>query len=417
MIPWVLGETREHDYALCNKRDPQTFKMRCEACAVRDKIDGVVFHESAHITSDSFAPVDPEKITEMVKELMPFIDADSLKLPRDYKGRPLTVQASAAFIEPVYLPQVTNAVEDIYVNRRLYKHRPGTEKSNLVRTIEVFNEGFTTGDGTLVKWSEQPEGMQAIMAVYLLGCRLPHLIEQLADEVQVVRDDQVLIGEMEAVPDSGTPYDRAEIAFRVLARLRELRVSASRLPSGHRKRSQIRLRRHRAKRTTMSKSRHQVVVAPKDRALPTKTRMLESKATQAKSPRIRKNPRMTTPSRRAVQKPVAKRSMKTRMRKLSPKKVAKARNPKRMTTPTLPMDRAAKSPIRTKTRPTRIKSRVVARKGTTTTLKGATTTIRTCRREAATRTTPTKPATKATSRKARRRRSWTRRRPKRSQRR
>ena len=113
-------------------------------------------------------------------------------------------------------------MEDIYVNRRLYKHRPGTEKSNLVRTIKVFNEGFTTGDGTLIKWSEQPEAMQAIMGVYLLGCRLPHLIENLSDEVQVVRNDQVLIGEMEAVPDSGTPYDRAEIAFRVLARLREL---------------------------------------------------------------------------------------------------------------------------------------------------------------------------------------------------
>ena len=222
MIPWVLGETREHDYALCNKRDPSTFEMRCDACRVRDYIDGIVFHESAHITSDSFAPVTPEKITEQVKELMPFIDSTALQLPQEFKGRPLTVQASAAFIEPVYLPQITNAVEDIYVNRRLYKHRPGTEKSNLVRTIKVFNEGFTTGDGTLIKWSEQPEAMQAIMAVYLLGCRLPHLIEKLSDEVQVVRNDEVLIGEMEAVPDSGTPYDRAEIAFRVLARLREL---------------------------------------------------------------------------------------------------------------------------------------------------------------------------------------------------
>ena len=222
MVPWVLGETREHDYALCNKRDPQTFEMRCEACRVRDAIDGVVFHESAHITSDSFESVDPEKIRELVRETMPFIDADDLKLPAWYKNRPLTVQAAAAFIEPVYLPQITNSVEDIYVNRRLYKHRPGTEKSNLVRTVKVFNEGFTTGDGEHVKWSEQPEGMQAIMATYLLGCRLPHLIDHLIDEVQIVRHDPVIQTEMEDVPSSGTAYDRAEVAFRVLARLREL---------------------------------------------------------------------------------------------------------------------------------------------------------------------------------------------------
>ena len=33
MIPWVLGETREHDYALCNKRDPSTFEMKCDTCS------------------------------------------------------------------------------------------------------------------------------------------------------------------------------------------------------------------------------------------------------------------------------------------------------------------------------------------------------------------------------------------------
>lgn len=222
MVPWVLGETREHDYALCNKRDPLTFVMRCDACRVRDAIDGVVFHESAHITSDSFEPVEPEKMQELVKETMPFIDADALKLPREYKGRPLTVMGATTFIEPVYLPQIYNAVEDIYVNRRLYKHRPGTEKSNLVRTIAVFNEGFHQADGTLIKWSEQPEGMQAIMAVYLLGCRLPDLIDKLCDEAQIVRHDPVLQVEMENVPSSGSAYDRAEVAFRVLARLREL---------------------------------------------------------------------------------------------------------------------------------------------------------------------------------------------------
>ena len=222
MVPWVLGETREHDHLVCNKRDEHTLHMLCPACDVKDQIASSVFHESAHITSESFVPVDMEKVRPMVSAILPFLDIDPDALPAHHKG--LAVQAMQVMtkIESVYLPQIFNVVEDIYVNRRLYEHRAGVETSMKRLTLDVFTGGFTQGHGNAVKWDERPVSAQAAMVAYLLGTRLPHLVDHLSDEVQVVRDDQAIIELMEDIPGDCEVEVRIETAFRVFARLREL---------------------------------------------------------------------------------------------------------------------------------------------------------------------------------------------------
>lgn len=223
MVPWVLGETREHDRLLCGKRDPVSFQMLCPACQARDGIDSTVFHESAHITSESFEEVDPNKYRELVRVNCPFIDADSLDLPFWYKGRRVFVQVLAHFTEPVFLPFIQNVVEDIYVNRRLFKIREGIEPSMKARTVRTFERGFYQADGTHIKWGEQPLDMQAIMGVYNLGNRLPYLNRFLDPRVDAqVTPDKILIDLMESIPAKGDAYIRAEIGLQVLARLREL---------------------------------------------------------------------------------------------------------------------------------------------------------------------------------------------------
>jgi len=222
MVPWELGETREHDRSLCNKRDATTFKMLCHACEARDRIDSTVFHEAAHIVSGSFEEVDPTRIRNLVRQFCPFIDATSLKLPWHYQGRRTTAQMMASFIEPTYLPTLQNAVEDVYVNRRLFKARAGTEAGRLAMLIEVFTRGFHQADGTLIKWGEQPINGQAIMACYILGHHLPDLIDHLDPRVDVIKHDQAIIDLMEAIPGEGDAYIRVEIGLQLLARLREL---------------------------------------------------------------------------------------------------------------------------------------------------------------------------------------------------
>ena len=197
--------------------------MLCSACAARDEIDCTVFHESAHITSDSFEEVEPERIRDLVKKWFPYVDADKLDLPSWYKGRRVFVQVLTNFIEPVCLPTVQNVVEDIYVNRRLFKHRPGCEPSIQCHQVKVFNKGFHQADGTHVTWGEQPLDAQVIMGVLNIGARLPHLNQNLDPKIdELITSDEVLNELMEAIPGTGDAYVRAEIGLRTLARLREL---------------------------------------------------------------------------------------------------------------------------------------------------------------------------------------------------
>ena len=223
MVPWVLGETREHDRLLCGKRDPLSFWMECPACAQRDSIDSTVFHESAHITSESFEEVEPERIRDLVRANCPFIDADALDLPAWYRGRRIFVQVAAGFIEPVYLPTITNVVEDIYVNRRLFEVRPGVEPSMKAHAVQVFERGFHQADGTHCSWADQPLDSQAIMGVYNLGGRLPHLNSNLDAKIdELVTPDKILGDLMESIPHKCDAYLRMDISLKVLARLREL---------------------------------------------------------------------------------------------------------------------------------------------------------------------------------------------------
>ena len=222
MVPWVLGEAREHDRDLCNKRDPVSFEMLCPACDARDSIDGVVFHESAHITSDSFAEVDVNKVYELVREDLPWVDASSVNIPWHYKGKRASFGPVLQSIEPIYLPTTFNVVEDTYVNRRLYAHRPGVEKAMQRRMVQTFERGFHQANGEHIEWKKQPIDAQAAMVAYLLGARLPHLIVNLDEKVQPLANDPVLQAERENIPLDGTVEDRFKVTFRVLTRLREL---------------------------------------------------------------------------------------------------------------------------------------------------------------------------------------------------
>ena len=223
MVPWVLGETREHDHLVCNKRDEHTLHMLCPACDTKDQIASSVFHESAHITSESFVAVDMEKVRPLVRDILsPYLDVDPDALPAHHKGIAVQAMQVMGLIEKVYLPQIFNIVEDTYVNRRLYEHRAGVEKSMQRLTLDVFTGGFTQGHGNEVKWAERPASAQAAMVAYLMGARLPHLVDHLIEEVHVVRDDKIITDLMESIPGDCPVEARIETAFRVFARFREL---------------------------------------------------------------------------------------------------------------------------------------------------------------------------------------------------
>lgn len=224
-VPLALGdETLEHDKALCGQRDSATLVMLCPFCAVEDAIDGLVLHESAHITEQSFAKCDSDIVLKTMKKL--FKDQwDSLTPDQqdriENKVRYTYKAMEAAGAIDTWLPFATNIVEDIYVNRRLFEYRLGAEVPLMVESRAIFEKGIEDVKGEVTHWKDNDPSAQALISAYLVGHGLPDLASHLdpASDLTGNPDVQALVG---SIPASCVVEDRLEIAMKLINCLREL---------------------------------------------------------------------------------------------------------------------------------------------------------------------------------------------------
>ena len=225
-IPLALGdETLEHDKSFCGKRDPATLEMLCPWCQLEDRTDGVVFHESAHITEQSFEKVSGADVLKSVRALfgkhLDSLDPERVKR-MERALRQATDSMEAANIIDAWLPFTLNLVEDVYVNRRLFKHRAGTELPLKLFSRDIFTQGILdASNGSTSFWSEKEDSAQALISVYLLGQGIPELADNLVQEHNLV-DDKRAIELMEEIPSDCKPIVRIEIALKLLDYVRTL---------------------------------------------------------------------------------------------------------------------------------------------------------------------------------------------------
>jgi hypothetical protein len=224
VIPWELGETQEHDRSLCGKRD-QNMDMECPACRTLDHARSDAYHESAHLTEKTFEQIAPFQVWQAItEEFGPELDAMS-KQERDQLrwkviNSPTTLQGFCT-IDP-WFQMTWNAIEDIYVNRRLFKARPGTVAPMLASTRRLLMEGFKRMDGSQASWADSDENFQAIMAAYLMGAEMTDDdMRKRFEKVDALFDDVAIRDLMDSIPGECGFEVRARTAFKLLAELRK----------------------------------------------------------------------------------------------------------------------------------------------------------------------------------------------------
>lgn len=223
-IPLALGdETLEHDKSLCGQRDAVTLKMLCPMCAVEDATDGLVFHESAHITERSFDKMTRGKLVKLIDDVfgqeLSKLSADMQRKLRDRIRSCSGDVMEAAHILDTWLPFALNCVEDVYVNRRLFQYREGTEVPLRVQTREIFENGMELASGEVKNWKDNDPTAQAIMSAYLIG----HDLAELGVHLNVdLTDDPTLIDLMGSIPSNCEVGDRLHLAMELVVYLRTL---------------------------------------------------------------------------------------------------------------------------------------------------------------------------------------------------
>ena len=226
-VPLKLGDDTEHTYHLCGKRDAVTLAMLCPKCAVLDEVMSMVGHESAHIVEESFTPIsDSVKIEMYEKLLMPRILA--VAPDKEANARKALMSEArlggmgVAKMLDLFLPLMTNVVEDVFVNERLYQERPGFVLPIMRSSRMHLTEGhLDLESGKHASWLEADAEARAIMVAYAFGIRQDWIARELGEDVLPIADDERIVKLMRRIGEALTPSDRLRVAVEVLELIRE----------------------------------------------------------------------------------------------------------------------------------------------------------------------------------------------------
>lgn len=227
--PLALGESVRHDRALCDKRNADK-QLLCPACARREQVLAVIYHEIAHIAFDSFAETTEADRLELTKKTLdetkgPFADAIRRRIETaPYYERSSYI--SLANLVSKFLPTLVNALEDARVNREMFKARPGTKVMFEAMANRTFAEGveqvdLTTGETVVKHWRDYPLNKQAVVGVFCKASGYDYSDWFRPSVVEALDDPELgrLVRRLDTVRTTRGVYN---LAFPVLARLREL---------------------------------------------------------------------------------------------------------------------------------------------------------------------------------------------------
>jgi hypothetical protein len=223
--PIELGDDLTHVRTLCDKRDPETMKQLCYGCDVREDLLIKIYHEIAHNAYGTFEQVASNrelklKVYEEINKLEPKYADQIQKTLWNNKTPATSYMDLAARVNP-FLPVIVNALEDLRVDEAMFKARRGTRIMFYAMTRSTFVNGTTTLDGSIQMWKDMPLNSQAIVGIFVLGCKYafdgwfdPKVEAALKDE-----KIQSLVSDADELKSALETFERA---FPILERLREL---------------------------------------------------------------------------------------------------------------------------------------------------------------------------------------------------
>lgn len=221
-VPLELGGDTEHNKALCGERD-EDGAMLCPACYVKDDVVATVAHEVAHVVEGSFTSIDAkvmEKIFDtLLKPRIEAVDASKVDSCKVQVMRSKTAMEVANHCD-AWLPMVVNALEDVFVNERMYEARPGFRTSIISTTVRVIEKGFIQLDGSRSEWKDAPKSARAIMVAYAMAAGIDRVIPYLGDDLEEIVHDAELRRTVGEIHGHTTAQERLELSLRTLEILR-----------------------------------------------------------------------------------------------------------------------------------------------------------------------------------------------------
>lgn len=228
--PIELGDRSPHQRALCDKRDPETDKMLCPACKVREKVLVTIYHEIDHNVYESFESVsEPAKVRAIewaIREARGK-HADQIKARID--NAPSWKKddyLNLASLINEFLPTIVGVLEDARVDTAMFREKPGTKRMFDADNREIFEKGFegrdpNTGALRTFQWRDAPLNNQVIIGLYCKIAGLEYETWFAQRVVDALNDTDLtkLTDSMENVRSAGAVYN---LSFKVLQRLREL---------------------------------------------------------------------------------------------------------------------------------------------------------------------------------------------------
>jgi hypothetical protein len=223
--PIEMGDLTPHQRAKCDKRDPESLQLFCDACRIRESVLASIYHEIGHNVSGSFAkPTMKAKNEALSRAIAERPGKYSERIKKEWDAIPDwkkdNYMALASVISP-FLPVLVNCLEDARVDSEMFRARKGTKVMFDAMYKNIFVNGIERNDGTIFRWSETPLNSQVVIGVFVLACHYnfegwfhPLVAEALKDEELVS-----LVSRVDTAKSVEATYS---LAFPILARLREL---------------------------------------------------------------------------------------------------------------------------------------------------------------------------------------------------
>lgn len=226
--PMALGDKTPHARLSCNKRDNKG-QLICAACAKREDVLVIIYHEIAHNVFGSFQEVsDKDKLELMKKAIESTGGAWAKQIRARIEKAPDWTKSSyigMCGLINEYLPLILNALEDARVNREMFKARKGLRPMFDAQVQRVFTAGVeqldNLGKVVTILWRDYPLNTQVIVGLFaktsgydFKGWFQPSVERALEDE-ELTR----ILSGLETIRSAAGVY---HLSFPVLARLREL---------------------------------------------------------------------------------------------------------------------------------------------------------------------------------------------------
>jgi hypothetical protein len=223
--PIELGDDLTHERIICDKRDPVTAKQLCYGCAVREDLLIKIYHEIAHNIYGTFEmQVSGRALKAKIYNEINNLEPTRAKQIQDklwvLNPAPSSYLELAGHVNP-FLPTLVNALEDLRVDEAMFKARKGTRAMFYAMTRATFVDGIRRLDGSLVEWRDMPLNHQAIVGIFVLGCKY-NFDGWFHPAVDAALRDAKIVELVNDVDELESSLETFERAFPILERLREL---------------------------------------------------------------------------------------------------------------------------------------------------------------------------------------------------